>query len=83
MKNESKFKIGDAIFYIENNIPKKGIIEGIVTYEGKCTSIYNSQREVACGKNEYVYHVGQYSTVEEKTAFATKEDLLNTLFGTL
>jgi len=71
----SKFKIGQEIFFVENNLPKKSEIKGIAIYEGKCEA-YNFTKEAESGKTLIVYHTGGYSSVEEKNAYSSKEELI-------
>lgn len=79
----SKFKIGEEIFYMETNIPKKSIIKGISRYEGDCEVLTGSTRRVKEGDQLFVYHLGGYSVIEEKDAYASKEELISMISSKL
>lgn len=79
---KSKFNIGDEIFYMNFNEPKKSKVIGIAFIIGDFkNSSFEKKGEV--NNPSITYSVGGYSTVDEKDAFANKEELQNHLFAKL
>ena len=79
---ESKFKIGDEIFYMNYSEPAKGIIKGIAFVIGDFQE--SSFKRTGLENNPAViYSTGSYSAIDENKAFATKEELQNDLFSKL
>ncbi len=79
---ESKFKIGDEIYFMSYTRPTKGKIEGIAFVVGK----FNNSVFKKTGTHEnpsITYHTGGYDTVDEGNAYATKEELQIALFANL
>ena len=79
---ESKFKIGDEIFYMKFDEPAKGTIKGIAFVIGdfKDTSFSKSG---SIEKPSVTYSVGSYVVIDEERAFSTKEELQLSLFSKL
>lgn len=75
----SKFKIGDTIHYMYSNKPESKTIIGICTIEGK---VETSGLREESKENETIklYFTGSYSNVKEDEAFASLEDLKESLF---
>lgn len=80
--HKSKFEIGEEIFFMEFNQPKKAAVIGISNLEGKVkfTGIEVDNQQ---GVITTYYHVGSYSSVEEKNAYSSKEELQKSLFDKL
>lgn len=79
---ETKFKIGDEIFYMKYSEPAKGIIKGIAFVIGEFEDS-SFKRKAVDGKPSITYSVGSYVTIEEANAFSTKDELQNYLFKNL
>ncbi len=76
----SKFKIGETIFSMESNKPVQHVIEGKSTLEGKVNSLRSwGDVNLPEGETQVQYHSG-YTTILEQDAFASLEDLKNSLF---
>lgn len=78
----TKFNIGDEIYYMSYPEPTKGIIKGIAFVIGEFTA--TSFKHTGSQENpKIIYSTGAYSEIEESKAFATKEELQNNLFAKL
>ena len=79
---KSKFKIGDEIFYMNYDEPRKGIIKGIafVIGEFENTSLKKKGTEET---PSVTYSLGAYLVVDEDKAFSTKEELQTFIFSKL
>ena len=79
---ESKFKIGDEIYYMNYSEPAKGIIKGIAFVIGEFSEP-SFKRTGTENNPTIVYSTGSYSAIDEDKAFATKEELQADLFSKL
>ena len=79
---ESKFKIGDEIFFMDYATPSKGIIKGICFVEGEFDNS-SFKRKSEDGTFAISYSAGPYTTIDEEKSFATKEELKANLFKSL
>lgn len=77
---ESKFKIGDEIFFMGVSEPKKAKITGIVKTEGDVETVSFKQKTVP-GEVSILYSAGTYNLIEEKDAYSSKEELINAVFS--
>lgn len=77
--NGTKFKIGDEIFFMDYKEPKKETIKGIaiVHSEFKTTGFEAKQDE---NGPAVLYHTGGYSMIPEGSAFASKEEMIASVF---
>ena len=79
---ETKFKIGEDIYFMYITKPTKSKVTGIGVYWGVDKNV--NKREVPMGEYEVVYFCNDtYSEVKEKDCFKTKEELINNVFGSL
>lgn len=79
---ETKFKIGDEVYYMWFSTPIKSKITGIGVYWGVDKNV--NKREVPMGEYEVVYFCNDtYSEIKEKDCFKTKEELINNVFSSL
>lgn len=76
----SKFKIGDTIHYMESNKAQQKEIKGISRYEGK-VELSSLKIDAAEGKTVTKYHTGFFESVDEENAYATKEELQQSVFN--
>jgi hypothetical protein len=79
---ESKFKIGQEVYYMNCNEPAKGLIKGIAFIVGNFTDSFFS-REATEDKPCIVYSIGGYAAIDEDKVYASKMDLQNALFSKL
>jgi hypothetical protein len=79
---ESKFKIGDTIYYMNYSEPVKGVIKGIAFVIGEFQES-SFKRTGLENKPVVIYSTGNYSAIGEDKAFATKEELQADLFKKL
>jgi hypothetical protein len=79
----TKFKIGEEVFFMRYDVPSKGIIKGIAIIEGAFKE--SSFEKTGTVENPSInYSIeGSYTSVEEHKVFATKEELVNSLFSNL
>ena len=79
---KSKFKIGDEIFYMNYDEPRKGIIKGIAFVIGEFEN--TSFKKIGTEETPSVtYSLGAYLVVDEDKAFSTKEELQTFIFSKL
>lgn len=76
---KTNFKIGDIIYFINNNEVKKEKITGIAIYQGDIKSLYN-EKNVKKGDYLVEYHCGPYVTVTEDKAYKTSDELKLSIF---
>jgi len=80
---ESKFKIGDTVFFMNYSTPSKAQIKGISFVIGEVTDSVHSKREGTYENPNVEYCVGGYSKYKEEQLFTSKEALQDSLFGKL
>lgn len=81
-KVETKFNIGDEIYYMDFSEPKKAKIKGIAVVTG---DFNDSNFRIKTNEEEYsvLYSTGSYSSLHEDKVFKSKEDLQENLFSKL
>lgn len=72
--NEKKFFIGDEVFYMAGDQPKKATVVGTVTFDGNVSTL-NFSYELKPGESVRVLCFGLYSYIEESKCFASKGEL--------
>ncbi len=80
---ESKFKIGDTVFFMEYSAPVKAEVKGISFVVGEFQESVHTKRVGTIEKPSIMYSFGTYTTVDEIKLFSSKEDLQESLFGNL
>lgn len=75
----SKFKIGDTIHYMASNKAEAKEIKGISTIQGT-VEVSAFKKTVPEGVIAISYHTGFYETIEEENAYATREELQQSVF---
>lgn len=75
---DTKFKIGDQIHFMKNNVPMSEKIKGISIHNGEINELYYSQKPEEGTK--ILYHYDSYGSVNEEDAYKSIDDLKNTLF---
>lgn len=87
MKAESKFNIGDTIYYMYGEQPTKDTITGVSFFEGKMRMGVGGGggwHETTDGIPSIQYHVEKSpKPISELEAHATKEELQKTVFANL
>jgi hypothetical protein len=78
---KSKFKIGDEIYYMGYDKPRKEIIKGIAVISGIVEFGISTYEGLESGPS-ILYSFG-YCNVEESKVFATKKELIDNLFSNL
>jgi hypothetical protein len=79
---ESKFNIGDTVFYMEGSTPQKKVIVGITSMIGKINTLAHSL-DLEPDKVFYLYHFGAYQDCAENKCYASKDELLTEVFKNL
>lgn len=79
---ESKFKIGQEIYYMNYDKPTKGIIKGVAFVFGEFSES-SFKRKGTGNEPAIVYSTGEYSCIDESKAFTTKDELINGVFANL
>lgn len=79
---ESKFKIGDEIFFMGFSEPVKATVKGIMVLTGEVDTT-GIKKDKKTPDPLIVYATGSYTTVEESKAYSTKEELRDILFAKL
>lgn len=75
----SKFKLGDTIFFMKDNVPKSAIIKGIATYQG-VTYNSTSEKQTPVGELSIEYHTAMFESVLEEKAFPSLPVLIKSVF---
>lgn len=75
----TRFKIGDEIFYMDFSEPKKATVKGVAVITGEFKN-HSFDKNGTEEKPAVVYSVGSFFLVDDEKAFATKEDLQSFLF---
>jgi hypothetical protein len=78
----TKFKLGEEIFFMGFNEPVKASVKGIMIIVGEVDTT-GVKKDKKIPDPMIVYATGSYSTVEESKAYATKEELQTVLFAKL
>ena len=79
---ETKFEIGDEVYFMDYKTPQKDTITGIAIFWG----VDRNVRKVSVpeGQHQVIYYTkNKYSELEEKELFKTKDELVNSLFSSL
>ncbi len=80
MKKEIKIK--DEIFFMKNNSPKSGVVDGISKHEGKYLESYNTV-DVPEGKTKIIYHISEsLDSIDDMDAYSSMSDLQKAVFNT-
>ena len=79
---EPIFKIGETVFYMENNTPKKNVIVGITTMTGNVCTLAHTL-ELKSDEAYHLYHFGSYQDCAESKCYASKEGLISETFKNL
>ena len=77
---ETKFKIGQEIYFMRYGEPLKGIIQGIALVYGSFEDS-SFKRTSDTEKPFVVYSCGAYQIADEDKAFATKQELIDSVFA--
>ena len=79
---ETKFKIGEEVYFMDYKTPRKDIITGIAVFWGEDNNV--NKRKALEGQCIILYYTKEkYSELEEKELFKTKDELVNSLFSSL
>lgn len=81
-KMETKFNIGDEIYFMDFSEPKKSKIKGIALVTGDFNDS-NFRLKTNDGEYSVLYSVGSYSSLHEDKLFKSKEDLQEYVFANL
>lgn len=76
------FKIGDEIYHMGYSGPKKSVIQGIGEFTGKCKTT-GFEKNVEPGSVTVTYYCNDYMVVDHEKAFASKQQLIDSLFGNI
>ncbi len=78
----SELKVGQEVYYMDSNKPKKQKIKGISKHEGQCK---DGSYTTICkeGEQKTIYHIGDFDKREAKELFLSMGDLKEHLFNTL
>ncbi len=79
---KTRFNISDSIVFMKNNVVCEKAITGISTFQGKIQEL-NHNCDLESGKTNVVYHCGSYNQVKDEDAFATIDDLKQSLFSNI
>lgn len=79
MEVKSKFNKGDTIFFMVKDKPHQRQITGISFFNGKATSI-NGEQKLA-ETTQVRYHTEGCFEVAEQKSFASKEELIKSVFN--
>ena len=84
MEAKSKYNIGDTIYYMYGVQPRKDVISGISFFAGKSpmgVGGLGATYEVGEGVIDIKYHIlnNNPAPVKESDAYATKEELMQSL----
>lgn len=80
---KTKFNVGDMIYFMAYDTPKKGMIEGFAAFYGNFKNSSFEKNSKSMDEPVIIYSVGAYQTVEESKAFKNKEDLIVNMFAGL
>lgn len=84
MEAKTKFNIGETIYFMHKDMPSKEIISGITIFTGKKYENNGQRYFTKDGEFTILYHLGKITfVIEEKEAYASKEDLQSALFSSL
>lgn len=84
MKIESKFNIGDTIYFMDGTKPVKENIAGITTFTGKSIDYRGYSKETVEDKVIVEYHIMSGAVkVWEENVYGTKEELIKATFDSL
>jgi len=78
----TKFKIGDQIFFMGYTEPVKATVKGIIVMTGEVDTT-GIKKDIKTPDPVIFYATGSYTTVEESKAYETKEELRDVLFSKL
>lgn len=79
---ETKFKIGDEVYFLDYKTPKKDVITGISVFWGVDKNV-NKRSTLEGQVKVYYYTSEKYSELEETELFKTKQALIDSLFSSL
>ena len=74
------FKIKDEVFFMEDNLPKKGIISSIVKTQGTVELKFKTIKAGEDNVEKITYGFGAYDFIDSDKVFATKEELKESVF---
>lgn len=82
MKAESKFNVGDTIYYMYGEQPIKDIVSGITFFVGKKKTSYGEIHQV---DELFISYHSENSTkpINEINVYATKDELQKAIFANI
>jgi len=84
MELKTKYNIGDAVYFMSGGIPLKLPIAGITIFSGFKHNARGIRCSTAAGEYSVKYNFTEILlSVSEQSAYATKEELIKSLFDKL